>query len=221
MNLLELRNAARLELDDPDTGVDNRDLLWSDEELDRWINEAEREATRRAYLLRDDSVLITTSTATNAYAVPVNVLRILSAKQQGSLTGELKELTEAQVRTGFPQWGTQLGNPTRFYQQGLSISLDRRPSSVAPLVVSAYIPMPNTDMVNDTDEPEIPYQYHDALINWVAHKAYKKKDAETYDLDLSRSSKAAFNEDFGRKRTAVEEQVIRTEQPRRVRGQYL
>lgn len=52
MNLLELRNAARIRLED----TIGPPFLWEDDELDTYINQAEREAAERAKLIEDDAL---------------------------------------------------------------------------------------------------------------------------------------------------------------------
>jgi hypothetical protein len=54
MNILDLRAAARLRLED----TVGPPYLWDDAELDGYINQAEREACERAKLIEDDSPLL-------------------------------------------------------------------------------------------------------------------------------------------------------------------
>ena len=57
--------------------------------------------------------------------------------------------------------------------------------------------LPECDLANTSDEPEIAEEYHRDLIYWVLHEAYKKQDADSFQQERSDDFLARFTEVFG------------------------
>lgn len=222
MTLTELLAAARLELDDPDDGVDSRDLLWSDEELVRWINQAQEEAAARAYLIFDDSSAITQiaiDSTTNRYAVSDRIIRVVDARIVGSPFPKLIPANENHLDKFDPTWGTRVGKPRRYVNRDKQILLDMIPDAPGTLQLECYR-LPNQLVLGTNETLEIDPQYHESLLYWVKHRAYEKQDAETFNPEKSSINSNKFTNRFGPRRSAAEQTVLRSEQPRRVRAQY-
>jgi len=222
MNLTQLLTAARLELDDPDTGVDSRDLLWSDEELVRWCNQAQEEAAARAYLLFDDTTAlsqIAIDTSGNRFPVDPKVIRVVDARIVGSTFPKLIPANENRLDEKDPLWGTRTGEPRHWVNRDKFILLDRIPLAVGVIQLECFrLP---TDLVLGTAETlEIDAQHHESLLYWIKHRAYEKQDTETFDPAKSSINSNKFTARFGQRRTAAEQEVLRSEQPRRTRAAF-
>ena len=216
MNLLELRDAARIELDDLAAGSNASDLLWSDAELDRFINEAVTEAVRRGMNIRDDGVTINATVGVNQYALPSNVLQLHRIRVQGSPLMALVQRVEEDIE--YLRWGVQAGEPRQFALAGNTIIFDKSPNTTMVFSLSVYrLPKP---LNLDTDTPELPSQYHEPLLHWVRHRAYAKQDAETNNIELSDKGARLFERHFGARRSAAAEVVLRSKQPRRSRASF-
>jgi hypothetical protein len=64
---------------------------------------------------------------------------------------------------------------------------------------------PLIDMVRDTDTPEIPARFHDALVPYVVFKARSIEDSELYDPRKAAAAMVDFEKEFGPKRSAKDE----------------
>jgi len=216
MNLLELRDAARVELDDLAAGSNATDLLWSDAELDRFINEAVAEAVRRGMNIRDDGVTIAATIGVNQYAFPVDILQLHRIRVHGSPLMALTQRTEEDIE--YLRWGIQAGEPRQFTLAGNTLIFDKSPSVATTFDLSVYrLP---TVLILDSDVPEVPVQYHEPLLHWVRHRAYAKQDSETNNMDLSDKAARLFERHFGARKTAAAEVVLRNKQPRRTRASF-
>jgi hypothetical protein len=69
---------------------------------------------------------------------------------------------------------------------------------------------------------EIPAEHHYHLLDWMLHKAYLKKDAETENPELSKAHKELFDEAIGERPSATLLRTRRKERNtrRRVRASY-
>jgi len=217
MNLPELIAAARAMLDDPDVGGDERDLLWSDDELVRWINEAQQEAARRAYLLFDDTSSITQvqiDSSGNRFPVNQRVIRVNGARLIGGIHPYLIPANEDELDIRDPQWGKRQGEPTRYVNRDKHILLDRIPTGPGVIQLEAYI-LPSELALGVNETLDIDPQHHEALLYWVKYRAYDKDDTETKNAEKSAIGSNQFTSRFGRRRDASEEVTIRSAQARR------
>jgi len=71
--------------------------------------------------------------------------------------------------------------------------------------------LPLNELVSMDNTPEIKAHYHRSLRFWVIYRAYMKKDAETYQPDKAQDNYALFEQEFGKKSSAVEEEWIERE----------
>jgi len=222
MNLSEILAATRLELDDPDTGVDARDLLWSDGELVRFINEAQEEAARRAYLLFDDTSAVSqvaVDTTSNRFPVNARVIRVMDARLVGGAFRKLLNSNEDRLDQHSPTWGTTAGEPRRYVNRDKWILLDRIPLAVGVIQLETYI-LPTPLVLGTQEVLDIDTQHHEALLHWAKHRAYGKQDVQTLDPAKSAISSNKFTARFGRARAAAEEVAIRAGQTRRAHPSF-
>jgi hypothetical protein len=113
---------------------------------------------------------------------------------------------------GGTDWTTLKGSPQFFIDpQEKYLTLIRIPETAAPIKLTAFR-YPLEDLVEQTDEPEIPARYHFDLIDWMMHLSYLKRDTETYDAKAADKCEADFVKNFGPKIAA---NIRRTQRERR------
>ncbi len=191
---------------------DVRDLgkppMWSDPEIIDFVNQAEDEACRRAGLLVDSSSSITEiSVSAGDYAVELDssVIYVRRVRVQGGQV--LQPRVSRSMDEDAPGWeDTPAGNPVIFVPDWESGKLRIWPpfSSAATLRLTV-VRTPLNEMLEDSDEPEIPRRYHKSLLDWVKHLAYQKQDADTMDIAKSAQFEERFTAEFGPPSAAIDE----------------
>ena len=197
MNLGELRSLFRLRA--ADTAAP---YLWSDDEIDAYLNEAENEAAERAGLIYDD-----TSTATvinvvagiTRYALDPSILRIDLAVLDATSPLAILDRMESSPR------GVYL------IPDSTSLELNFEPQAAGTLQLGVYR-LPLNPMSLDYDTPEIHQKYHSKLLDWVLHMAYLKPDADAFDQTKADRHEAKFIASFGQ---SVDANVQRKQRERR------
>ena len=177
MNLSDLRLLVRRRT--RDTGSPP---LWSDDEIDGNLNEAERETCVRALLIEDNSSSITqidTATDEKRYAIDPRIIDVIAI--------------EAASAPGVAIFGWSL---TEGY-----LVLDRLPAKADTLTLRCYR-LPLSDMVDDSDSPEIRSMYHERMADWAISLCYMAPDAECFDQQASDRYAARFTQSFGDRHNA-------------------
>lgn len=209
---------------------------WKDPELLRSLVYAEIQACRRSHLLVDWNTANDYGTAATAstmgtkplcrltlvpnqgfYELSPKILQVRRCQLQRMTYPLSGPLTYAELDEAVPDWfGTSgtigtagtYGNPTYFLNEpGNTITFVRAPSlaDTAYLVVSRLPLIPFT--LNTS--PEIAECYHEGLLNWAAHLAYMKNDAETFNITLAGLYEKKFTDQFGPLPDAYTEQMRR------------
>lgn len=208
MNLSELRTAFRSDVDDAATPY-----LWSDDDFERYLNDAEREASRRARLLVDSNTaeLCTISVLANKslYELDTRIIFVRRAK----LSDQSKPLIRMSYRDmdeERPGWEDSTSTvPTHFITDFKTGWIRLYPTPTAAKTLNlVVVRLPMQDMEDDYDEPEINSRYHESLLHWVKYRAYLKKDPETLNEDEAKKHLAKFEEEFGPASRAIEEEWI-------------
>lgn len=168
--------------------------LWSDAEFKLWLNEAEQEACIRAKLLRDTSQTVATVVGQKEYTLDAGVIDVQSI----TIDDE-----------PFADW--DLFETT--------LILDEAPTEAQTLELVVFR-LPSTQIVNDTDSPEIAAKHHLRLLDWVRFRAYLKKDAETFDANASAQAEAIFERSFGRRQDANVQRKQRRKSDRVTRSSF-
>lgn len=197
MTLSELRAAFRVE-----TGDTATPYLWADTDLNRWLNEAEREACIRAKLIIDDS---TASVATYAvtsgtanYALHSSVIRVIAARfvDEDDVTYHLSINDRDWLDDHYPDWEDGDGKPTHLIAEPKSVRIVGTPTADGTLYLRVQR-LPQTKMSADGHSPEIQEQHQDALLHWAKHRAYSSQDSDGYDQDAADRFEARFTQYFG------------------------
>lgn len=211
MRLNDLIQIFRAEVDDAVTPY-----LWSDDELIEYANDAELEACRRSRLIVDSStaaicqIAVVAGTAT--YALDPRVLFVRRARLTGLLPLKRKNMQDMDIQ--YPGWeDAAAGTPSAFipdFETG-KIRLYPTPDAAATLNLMV-VRDPLAEMNDDSDTPEIAARYHRSLRFWMMHRAYLKKDADANDPKKAAESLALFEQEFGKKSSALDETWIEREQ---------
>ena len=228
MNLGELRNAARLRLDDTEA-----DYLWSDDELNLFINEAVNEACIRARLNIDSTssevAEIQVTTGTSQYEVHPSVFFIERAYLE-TTKRSLNKTSFHELDLAGGNWPDDIGDPTHYVMDvdhfttdgALSNRLTLYPIPIKDEVLRlTTYRLPLADMSSDADEPDIPRFHHSYLVDWVCFRAYAKQDADTLSVDRALRFEQEFERRFGPRPEARRLEWRRKQRPKRVVSRWL
>jgi hypothetical protein len=171
--------------------------LWSDAELESYIDEAQKEACFRANVLIDatdnEICKIPISPNVNLYKYSPYIINIFEVKLASSKENLQKiiDLDKFKEEVGFPPTHYSLSK-----HQYIEIYPTPNTSDILEMVVSR---IPKRSVV---DAPlEIPEIHRTGLLDWVLFRAYMKQDAETYDTDKAQLHLSMFVANFGEKPT--------------------
>lgn len=203
MTLEDLIAEARLRLDDDAIGQNK----WSDEDLTRFANEAERQACLRARLIRDDYTdsitLITLVAGTAHYVLHGSVFEVEAARVEET-SAPIWQRGIEQLDQSYPTWRAREGStPTEFviepYTRGRlryrAVPIPATDADDTPVRLTV-LRFPRVDMCAGAI-PEIAPQHHMGLVDWMVHRAYLQRDADRYDPAKAAEHAAAFTESFG------------------------
>lgn len=162
MNLLALR-----------TEVENRgfDPTQYGSRINQWINDAENEIARRVdYYINENSETISTISGTNLYSLPANFARVreLFATDVGQI------IQPVGLRALDASNPTVTGRPYAYALDSASVHLYPTPDSAYTLELR-YWTLPPA-LVNDTDTPTLPADYHKLLWIYATWQCYEADD---------------------------------------------
>lgn len=211
MNLGELISTARDRSDDKAAP-----FLWSDAEWTSFANDAEREACRRARLIVDSSNCdigeIRLRAGGRVYDLDQRVLFIRRAKLKGRAQ-PLARVSYKDLDQCAPDWEDEVGEPRGFIPDMDTDKFRPYPTPTEAGIVRLTVvrlPMANMEELDDT--PEIKLHLHESLLYWMLYRAYSKQDSETKDDKKATTNLALFENEFGKKSSAMDETWIQREQ---------
>lgn len=189
-------------------------LRWTNEELTRFINEAEKQACRSALLLKKASsdFDITVVADQAEYEVNPKVINIKNIYLDSN--GRELERVEVEDLVSIPKWRTVVGTPDRYivdYNLN-SIRLYPTPEENDTLNLIAYT-LPSEDMVwesADIDSPEIKEQFQLDMLYYAAYLAYLKEDANALDPQRAEKFKLLFDSEFSNTNAYIDVRRERT-----------
>jgi hypothetical protein len=245
LTLEELATLFRLDVDDlPGDTVtdvnwknDDTGLLWKNQEICRYANEAQNEFCFRQPILDSNTQAtithITISIGAQRYSYDRRILSIRRAKFVDSNGDEhqLQKRTVQWMDLNKPQWDLEAnaalaGTPEFYVEDYDHRSFDLFPvPDLAGAIHMTVDRLPFSAMVwtrRHQDEPEVDEQHHLDLLDYMKHLAYLKKDAETEDKKLSADFLDSFTIKVGERPSARLLRVRRQERnyPRRSVGHY-
>jgi len=227
VNLGDLRASLRTMLDD-----DTEPFLWPDLELTRYLNNAVREASLRARLLRGDATsdpdlcVIAVDPATNGRIQHDPAILVVRSGTLDNGTHKLWAMSSYDMDRVEPGWdaGRQETSTPRFMVMDLqqkTIQLWPRPADAVTLHLRVWrLPLDTELMVEDDDEPVIQLPDPEELRHWAAHEAYLKRDADANAEDASGTHLSLFEQRFGL-RPSNHEMARWADSPPRVRRAHI
>jgi hypothetical protein len=206
MTTLELITAVRSILDD-----ENTPYKWADSAVIRYLNEAEEQACRRAYLLIDGKTAsvcaFTVSVSVASFMLHSKVLQI-KRMEVGSTVIPLKQKTRDELDELVTGWVSLTGVPDTFIHEANNevILAPIAQSLTSANMIVARLPL-NSFSTGSAEAPEIPAEYHNDLVDWALKRAYERRDPDTQDLRLSQFYESRFTVRFGPLPTAKVERL--------------
>lgn len=207
MTLDEMRILYRQRTDD-----EVAPYAWSDTELDEFANEAQHEACRRSKLLVDSTTQticeIAVAAGEASYEISPLVIRILRFKLANRTTPLARKSVRDLDREN-PGWEADTGEPTHYIPDMDSGKVRLYPTPTAADTATLTVQrLPEQDMVDDSDEPEVRSHLHRKLVSWMEHRGYLKPDTDRRDPKRAADALAQFESEFGPPISAKEEAWI-------------
>ena len=185
---------------------------WTESTLLGYLAEGQDEFCEQTGYFADFTThTITLATGVAIYAIPDRVIQILDIWDGTRRLGKFQETDRNQLK---PDWdptveSTLTGRPQRWQTDGEtgSITFDRAATSAEngdtlQMRVWRYsefaLDNDDTDGEGTTAEPEIPFRFHRACIEWAAYKALMHHDEEQQDPVKASDHLNSFN-DYVRK----------------------
>lgn len=182
---------------------------WSNETIDRFLNEAQRQAAIRARLLFDNtstSSLVAVTAGVGSYFLPRAFFEIESVTRESS--GEpLPIAIEEQMYRADSRWRTRVADTARevvlqsMPDERLRLILYPIPQADDSLRLAGYRE-PLFDMEDDGDEPEIAARHHEGLVAWACYRCLSIRDPDGYDPVKAADHLGDFEREFGPLQTA-------------------
>lgn len=175
----------RSEVDDVvSENSDESDRLWKTSELLIYATEA-ADATARAVLSLTEQLSLTVTSGTATLALPARVLHIRHAHLvTAKRILEARNLNELEAGDMFDSAGT----PSSYVADYVAHSLQLFPTPSANDTLLAQCSTTISEMLSESDDtPFVDAQDIRLMLTYMKHLAYQKHDAETLDLERSRT----------------------------------
>lgn len=244
-SLEQLVSVARSRLDDlpgdiaaPTQSWDNDDsgLLWTNDELCTFADEAQQEVARRKPILDSSTPEITEIAmpiTVQTVSYDARILMIDRVKVVETASADEVLLTKRSqfwMDRRYRDWelegnATTPGTPMFWidYMDERKIKLYPVPDLVGVLHLTVWrMALAHLSWTLRHKILEVASEHHMDMIDWIQYRAYLKRDAETENLDLAAVHKAIFDERIGPRPSAKIERVRRMEHRlgRRVQAHY-
>jgi len=205
--LFELRENILHDRSDRTSG--HADVLWSDETLVRYINEAQRRLAHQGLVIRDGTSAITQVTlATDDALYPLDkaVLAVISARLAGEAF-DMVRVNHGQLNGRATQ---ESGKPVYFAtDEHHALVASANPMSamtlrVHPAPSASYdgdvvglrvVRMPLTTLkLGSVETLEVPEEHHLEMLDWAAYLALRIVDADAGDPARAQEFRASFEQ---------------------------
>jgi hypothetical protein len=194
MNLNELMGHLRCSVLRDDASP----YLWQNSELLRFLNQGQKEFCRRTHCLVDDDSDFATFDTVEGQSTYTLDSRIIFVQElgvelddgEGNLTYyELADRTRNQLRNSYNK-----GRPMAYNLQVARNKIRFYPTpDKAYTIRMAVARLPERDLQNGQDIPEIPERYHLALTSFAAYMALMNNDPERAQMQSKNEFKAAWD----------------------------
>jgi len=170
----------------------------SDDSINKYIDEAEREAAERSlYLKTDSSFDIAIHSGTASYDIDELIIFIERLKIQGALKPLIKT-TKRELDFQKTSWeadvATDPAYPIYYFEERHRITLYPIPANDYTLLVDASR--------RPLESMETPVELHESLAYWPVYRILMNPDIDTYKPQVAFDNKKLFESVFGMKRTA-------------------
>lgn len=196
-----------------ETDIEAYQLRWSNEELTRFINEAQNKVCSGSLVLRksEEDFYINVVAGTAEYDYNPLIIKIKSAV----LGSEAKELypTEFEQLIGIKDWRTKEHTPTHYVVDESAYKIRLYPIPVINdelQLIYNRLPLTPLDWATPDGVPEIPEQYQIDMLDYAAHMAYMKDEANTLDPQKAITHLQKFNAQFSNNSAYTETRRRRT-----------
>lgn len=214
MNLKALRDAFRADSTD---NVEQK-LLWSNEVIAAWLNEAVSEAAVRRRLIYEASNTAVTRVALQAgraiYPLHPSLYEIVWLAIDDTPRKQVLKLKSTEwMDRHHPDWRTdERGDLPYAVQMDTQIRLASVPKTDGVLLLEGYR-LPLKPMCHEGDEPEIHHVHHHMLVHWALHKAFTQPDADGFDPHRGANAEEVFTSYFGPRPDADLHRDTRRDEP--------
>lgn len=163
-------------------------FLWSDNEWVNYLNKVLNELCEETLLISDSTTaaICTLAIAVNTakYPYDTRIIRIKRAKISGE-TNPLVKKTIDELDVSLPGWESQTGTPKYYIteQDTGSILLIPKPDAIKTLNFTVNrLPLAQISLSTLGSSPEIHFKYHPYLLDGMLAWAYRKQDADTFEV---------------------------------------
>lgn len=211
MTLLELVKHLRISILDDVGGtnvvwedlaeddVEAAQLRWSNEELTAYINEAQNRACRASYLIKkaesDFDIAVTAGTA--IYQLDTRIIRLKNVEIAS--VGKSLIPVEYEDLMNIRNWRIKQGTPDSYVidESDKQITLYPIPLVDDTLSLIYYrLPLLTLDWGSSSNDLEIPSEYQLEMLDYAAHMAYLKDEANTFDPQRAEYYRKKFITNF-------------------------
>lgn len=211
MNVGQLVAVVRSDYLDDRQGAGSSEGKVDDDQLIRWLAEAEAEACRRKDLIYDETnatdssstplAEITLASGTRAYSFSKKITRIEAVwyVDGGGNQRKLTQVGRGDLDRKHPAWRVTTGQPFYFFVRGRDIYPLPFPSSMEDghtLKLEVYR-TPLNPVADLDDEFEIDEEWEEGLAYWAAHRTFMNLDEDLEDPQGQGFFYSKFEEVFG------------------------
>jgi hypothetical protein len=211
MQLTDLITLFRHEVDDT-----TEPYLWSDTEATEYANDAQNEACRRARLLIDSSTpdITRLAVAPGAALLPLDARVLFIRRARFAACLPLRRMNMQDMESENPYWQDAAPGTPRYFITDFESGklLLHPPPAVQAELLLTVVRDPLAEMADGADQPEVAPRHQRSLRFWMMFRAYGKQDAQANDPRKSADALALFEQEFGRKSSAIDETWIEREQ---------
>lgn len=214
MTLDDLVAQFRTDADDA-----KRPYLFDDDDVIRWLNEAEEEAALRANLLFEasdpDVCRIAVTAGERFYDLHDAVFSVRRAQFTPDGTTDACTLAIAdrvELERVERTRRSVTDKPVAIIVDDTRIELDCIPDTDGLIELEVYR-APLSKMTDGGNTPEISRVHHRFLPLWALHRAYGRPDAEAFDQGRSDRAELAFTKQFGIRPDADQRRAFQANTP--------
>lgn len=150
---------------------DTANIQIDDTDIIRWVNDAMHDISLNNQLFQTSAVAATIA-GTQEYSMPVDILTMRSVRYQGAKLRALSTNEAEQYIVGEVALAVT-GTPINFWIWANKISLYPVPDTSDANGLTLFYTRQPTSVVLVSDQPELPLQYHNAIVQYCLQQAYE------------------------------------------------